>query len=229
MTVQAHFSPDLFQFLLELQANNDRTWFADNKARYEQDVKEPLLNFIADFEPHLHSISKHFVADTRANGGSMFRIYRDIRFSKDKTPHKTHGAIHFRHEAGKSAHAPGFYLHLGPDDVFAGVGVWRPDTSTVTRIRERIVADGEGWHGALTAPGFAEDFELGGDSLKRPPRGFDPDHPDIDDLKRKDHIAACSFTEQDVTAPGFIDSFADACRTASPYAEYLTKAIGLPY
>lgn len=227
--MQTHFGSELFQFLLELQANNNREWFADNKARYERDIKEPLLNFIADFEPHLHSISKHFVADTRANGGSMFRIYRDIRFSKDKTPYKTHGAVHFRHEAGKSAHAPGFYLHLGPDEIFAGVGVWRPDTAAVTSIRARIVADAKGWHSALKAPGFAEEFELGGESLKRPPRGFDPDHPDIEDLKRKDHVATFSFTEQQVTAPGFIDSFAHVCQKASPYAEFLTTAVGLDY
>ena len=227
--MESHFGPELFQFLLELRANNDRGWFADNKERYERHVKEPLLSFIADFEPHLHSISEHFVADTRANGGSMFRIYRDIRFSKDKTPYKTQAAVHFRHKAGKSAHAPGFYLHLEPDDIFAGVGIWRPDSAAVTRIRERIVADAPAWRDALEAPGFAGEFALGGDSLKRPPRGFDPDHPNIEDLKRKDHIAAVSFTEEETTAPGFIDEFADACRTASPYAEFLTTAVGLPY
>lgn len=227
--MQTHFSSELFQFLVELQANNNRDWFADNKARYERDVKEPLLSFIADFEPHLNSISEHFVADTRANGGSMFRIYRDVRFSKDKTPYKTHGAIHFRHEAGKSAHAPGFYLHLGPDEIFAGVGLWRPDSAAIFSIRERIVDDTQGWHEALQAPGFAEEFDLGGESLKRPPRGFNPDHPEIENLKRKDHIAAVSFSQQEVTSAGFIDSFADACRAASPYAQFLTTAVGLPY
>ena len=227
--MQAHFGPELFQFLRELRANNDRGWFADNKARYIHDVKEPLLDFIADFEPHLHSISEHFVADTRTNGGSMFRIYRDVRFSKDKSPYKTQAAVHFRHEAGKSAHAPGFYLHLEPDNVFAGIGIWRPDSAALNRIRERIVDDSQSWHDAVQAPAFAEEFELGGDSLKRPPRGFDPDHPDIDDLKRKDHIAAVPFAEEETTAPGFIDEFADACRTASPYAKFLTTAVGLPY
>ena len=85
--MQAHFTPHLFEFLLELRANNDRAWL-DNKGRYEQRVKEPLLQFIADFGPKLQSISEHFVADTRTNGGSMFRIYRDVRFSKDKSPYK---------------------------------------------------------------------------------------------------------------------------------------------
>ena len=229
MVVARHFGPELFEFLLELRANNDRDWFGANKGRYEQQVKEPLLRFIEDFEPYLHSISGHFVADARANGGSMFRIYRDVRFSKDKTPYKTQAAVHFRHEAGRSAHAPGFYLHLAPDEVFAGVGIWRPDSAAVGRIRERMVEDPAGWESAVQDPGFVEAFDLAGDSLKRPPKGFDPEHPHIEDLKRKDHVATCTFDEGEATAAGFIDSFAYACRTASLYMEFLTRAVGLPY
>lgn len=229
MATQPHFAPELFEFLFELRANNDRDWFGANKDRYEEHVKEPLLAFIVDFEPYLHSISDHFVADSRANGGSMFRIYRDVRFSKDKSPYKTQAAIHFRHEAGKSAHAPGFYLHLAPDEVFAGAGIWRPDSPTVGRIRRRIVEDPNGWKSAVGDPRFAEKFDLTGDSLKRPPKGFDPEHPYLEDLKRKDHVATCHFDEDEVTAAGFIDAFADACRTSSPYMEFLTAAVGLPY
>ena len=227
--MQQHFGPELFDFLADLRANNDREWFQANKGRYEQRVKEPLLRFIEDFEPYLHSISEHFVADARANGGSMFRIYRDVRFSKDKTPYKTQAAVHFRHEAGKSAHAPGFYLHLAPDEVFAGVGLWRPDSAALGRIRDRIVADAAGWENAVGASAFVEEFDLAGDSLKRPPKGFDPEHPRIEDLKRKDHVATCMFDEDEATAAGFIDSFADACRRASPYVEFLTTAVELPY
>ena len=227
--MQAHFTPHLFEFLLELRANNDRAWFQDNKGRYEQHVKEPLLQFIADFGPKLQSISEHFVADTRTNGGSMFRIYRDVRFSKDKSPYKTQAAAHFRHEVGKSAHAPGFYLHLASDEVFAGVGLWQPDSSTLGRIRNRIASSPQRWERASKDPAFLDAFELTGSSLKRPPKGFDPDHPCIEDLKRKDHIAACMFDEEEATSPGFLDDFADACRMASPYMEFLTTAVGLPY
>ena len=227
--MQQHFGPELFEFLLDLRANNDREWFQANKGRYERHVKEPLLGFIEDFEPYLHSISEHFVADSRANGGSMFRIYRDVRFSKDKTPYKTQAAVQFRHEAAKSVHAPGFYLHLAPDEVFAGVGIWRPDSATVGRIRSRIVEDPGGWERAVGDPDFTEEYDLAGDSLKRPPKGFDPEHPYVEDLKRKDHIATCIFDEDEVTADGFIDSFADVCRTSSPYMEFLTRAVGLPY
>ncbi|MCY4101991.1 MAG: DUF2461 domain-containing protein [bacterium] len=227
--MQSHFTPELFEFLLELRANNDRDWFGENKARYERHVKEPLLAFIEDFEPYLHSISEHFVADARANGGSMFRIYRDVRFSKDKSPYKTQAAAHFRHEVGKSVHAPGFYLHLEPGLVFAGVGLWRPDSAALGRIRECIVDDPAAWEAATGDPGFVEEFDLEGESLKRPPKGFDPEHPLIEDLRRKDHVAMCMFDEDEATAPGFIDVFADACRTSGPYMEFLTRAVGLPY
>ena len=166
------------------------------------------------FGPKLQSISEHFVADTRTNGGSMFRIYRDVRFSKDKSPYKTQAAAHFRHEVGKSAHAPGFYLHLAPDEVFAGVGLWQPDSATLGRIRNRIASNPQRWERASKDPAFLDAFELTGRSLKRPPKGFDADHPCIEDLKRKDHIAACMFDEEEATSPGFLDDFADACRMA---------------
>lgn len=229
MTAKPHFTLELFEFLAELRDNNDRAWFQANKHRYEHCVKEPLLRFIGDFGPGLKTISGHFVADTRTNGGSMFRIYRDVRFSKDKSPYKTQAAAHFRHEAGKTAHAPGFYLHLAPEEVFAGVGIWRPDTATSTKIRERIVSDPSGWEAAAKSPSFIESFQLQGDSLKRPPRGFDPDHPYTEDLKRKDHIATFDFDELDATSPEFIGEFTETCRMASPYMKFLTTAVGLPY
>ena len=144
-TEQASFGPELFGFLAELKDHNDRDWFNANKARYEADVLEPSLAFIEDFAPYLHQISPHLRADARRVGGSLFRIYRDTRFSKDKTPYKTTAGIWFKHEQSKDVHAPGFYLHLAPGDVFAGGGIWHPDTRTLTKIRDAIVADPEGW------------------------------------------------------------------------------------
>ena len=105
-TEEASFGPELFSFLADLRANNDREWFAANKDRYERDLLEPSLAFIEDFAPRLDKISPHFRADARPSGGSLFRIYRDTRFSKDKSPYKTNLGIHFRHERAKDAHAP---------------------------------------------------------------------------------------------------------------------------
>jgi uncharacterized protein (TIGR02453 family) len=225
----ASFSPRLFAFLRELAANNDRVWFGANKARYEADVKEPALEFISAFAPRLDRISPHFVADARASGGSLYRIYRDTRFSKDKTPYKTHAGIHFRHALGRDAHAPGFYLHLEPGQVFAGAGIWRPDTAAARRIREAIAADPARWKRATRGKRFTATWELGGDALKRPPQGFAADHPLIDDLKRKDFIAMAKLRQSDVTAAGFVDDYAKLCAGAAPLAEFLCDALDVRF
>ena len=109
---QTYFNRAFFRFLEDLKKNNQREWFQANKQRYEDEVRHPAQQFISDFGPQLHKISRHFLADPRASGGSMFRIYRDTRFAKDKSPYKTHVGIQFRHKQGKDVHAPGFYLHL---------------------------------------------------------------------------------------------------------------------
>jgi uncharacterized protein (TIGR02453 family) len=121
-----YFTPATFKFLSQLASNNEREWFYANKNRYVSAVQDPALQFIADFAPKLAGISQHFVADPRSQGGSLFRIYRDTRFSKDKTPYKTHVAMRFGHVAGLGVHAPGFYLHIEPGSSYAGVGLWRP-------------------------------------------------------------------------------------------------------
>lgn len=229
MTTRRSFRPNLFTFLRELEANNERPWFQANKARYDKVIKEPALGFIQDFEPHLHTISPHFVADARTVGGSLFRIYRDTRFSKDKTPYKTHTGIQFRHEAAKDVHAPGFYLHLEPGACFVGAGVWHPDTATARLVREAIVDDPVRWKQVTRSKRFANTYTLEGESLKRPPRGFDPEHPLLDDLKRKDFIATANLTQKLVTSPGFLQEYARLCKVAAPFMAFLCDAVGVPF
>jgi uncharacterized protein (TIGR02453 family) len=228
-TKQAAFGPELFAFLADLRANNDREWFAANKHRYEEHLLEPALAFIGAFAPHLAKISPHFRADARPSGGSLFRIYRDTRFSKDKTPYKTNVGIHFRHERAKDVHAPGYYLHIGPGEVFAGGGIWHPDTDAATRIREAIVADPEGWSRATRRGAFAKRLELGGDSLKRVPSWADPGHAFADDLKRKDYFGWARLSDDDVVTPGFVDEYARICRAAAPLVRFLCDALAVPY
>jgi uncharacterized protein (TIGR02453 family) len=220
------FGPELFTFLADLRAHNDREWFAANKQRYEEHVLEPALAFIEDVGYRLQSISPHFRADPRRSGGSLFRIYRDTRFSKDKTPYKTNTGMYFRHEAGKDAHAPGYYLHLAPGEVFGGGGIWHPDTKALTRIREAIVRDPDGWRQATT---LEEGLELGGESLKRVPSGFDKDHPLAEDLKRKDYFAWVRFSEEEATAPGFLDRYTRVCESVAPLMRFLCNALSLAY
>lgn len=224
-----HFKPALFSFLKDLKANNSREWFQANKTRYEEDLKAPALDFIVDFAPHLEHISRHFRADPRPVGGSLFRIYRDVRFSKDKSPYKTHAGIHFRHKAGKTAHTPGFYLHLEPGGCFVGVGLWRPDGPTLTMIRDHIAEKPNAWREAVENSAFCESFTVDGDRLKRPPKGFDPDHELIEVLKLKDFTAIKHLNQRAVTKKGFIDDFATSCRIGGTLVEFLCSAIGQPY
>jgi uncharacterized protein (TIGR02453 family) len=217
------FSPELFLFLRQLKRNNNREWFAMNKARYQQVVVDPALAFIHTFASPLAEISQHFVADARPTRGSLFRIYRDTRFSSDKLPYKTHIGIHFSHEDGKDIHAPIFYLHLEPGGCFAASGVWHPDNRALTRIRSAIVADPSGWKKAT------QKLELEGDSLTRPPKGFDSEHPCIADLKRKDFVASVALTDDQVCSATFLREFTAACRKLSPLAELTSRALGLKF
>jgi uncharacterized protein (TIGR02453 family) len=229
MVNNEYISPELFTFFRELKANNNREWFETNKQRYERQVREPLLRFIADFGVRLAEISPHYVADPRRSGGSLFRINRDIRFSADKSPYKTAAGIQFRHERGKDVHAPGFYLHLEPGEVFVGVGLWHPEPNTLAQIRDAIVAHPERWQRAVSDEKFKTTYNLGGESLTRPPKGYDPAHPFIEDLKRKDFIAGARLSEEEVCLYNFIDRFAERCRQASPFMEFLTRAVGLEW
>ena len=223
------FDPELFEFLADLKQHNDREWFAANKARYEAHVLEPALAFIEDFAPRLEQLSPHFRADSRKSGGSLFRIYRDTRFSKDKTPYKTNTGMHFRHARAKDAHAPGFYLHLAPGQVFGGGGIWHPDTKTATKIRQAIVADPDRWRAATRKPPFTDRLFLGGDdnSLKRVPSGFDPDFEFADDLKRRDFFGWAELSQKDAITPGFLDRYTELCAAAMPLVTFICDALDL--
>jgi uncharacterized protein (TIGR02453 family) len=229
MNQQAYITPELFTFFRELKQNNNREWFEANKQRYESHVREPLLQFITDFGLRLAEISPHYVADARRVGGSLFRLNRDIRFSKEKTPYKTHAGIQFRHEVGKDVHAPGFYLHLEPDSVFVGVGMWQPDAAALSKVRQAIVEQPDRWQRIIADEWFCATFVLGGESLKNPPKGYDPAHPFVGDLKRKDFIASATFSEADACAPGFMDRYGEICRRAAPFMSFLTTAMGLSW
>jgi uncharacterized protein (TIGR02453 family) len=225
-----HFGRPLFTFLTDLEENNTREWFQDNQERFENTLREPSLQFISDFGPRLRKISPHFNAIPKKVGGSLFRIHRDVRFGKDKTPYKTHVGIHFRHKMHKDAHAPGFYLHIHPQESFFGAGIWRPDAPALKKIRQRMVDEPASWKRAMASKALSSGLiGLGGDTLKRPPRGFDPDHALIEDLKRKDFIAVGSLKPADITARGFIDQFTDHCKQSAPLVKWLCGALEVPF
>ena len=230
MSAFTGFGPGFFNFFRELSANNDREWFAANKPRYQREVQGAIGAFIEAMAPRLREISPHYVADPRPNGGSMFRIYRDVRFSKDKRPYKEHGACQFRHEGGKDVHAPGFYVHLAPDELFFGGGIWKPPRPDLERIRRAIADDGAGWRKVVTDKALVARFgAVSGDGLKRPPRGFPPDHPFIDDIKRESFFAMHRAGPKAAASPGFVDEVADTFRAATPLMRFLSTALGTAF
>ena len=215
------------KFLEELSANNDREWFKANKARYDEDVLDVALRFIQSMQDPLAEIAPHFTAVPTRMGGSLMRVYRDTRFSKDKLPYKTNIGIQFRHERAKDVHSPGFYVHIAPDSVFLGAGMWRPDSEPLRQIRDRIAAHPAEWRRITASPSFRRMFDLGGERLKRPPRGFDKDLEVIEDIKRKSFIAVRTLNVEDCLKPQFQRVVESTFQKAIPYMDFLCRAVGV--
>lgn len=230
---QSYFSPKVFVFLNELAENNDRAWWEQNKDRYIEVIREPAKAFIEDFGSRLQAISDHFIADTRTNGGSLMRPYRDTRFAKDKTPYKTNVGIQFRHELGKDVHAPGFYIHLEPRACFAGVGMWRPEPKVARQIRTHIFEHPDEWKKAAKYKRFASVWDMlsddEGDHLKRVPTEFGPDFVYADDLRLKTFIAGSKLSQKAVTSPDFDDELAKRFKAGSDLNQFLCEAMNLQY
>ena len=223
MPATTSFTPEIFVFLKQLKRNNDRDWFAKNKDRYEKCVVEPALAFITGVAPYLYDISPHFVADARPTGGSLFRIYRDTRFSADKKPYKTHIGIRFLHAKGKDIHAPIFYMHLEPGRCFAAAGVWHPDNTALTKIRTAIVNRPDEWKKVRGKS------SLEGDKLKKAPRGFDPEHPFVEDLKMKDFVSSVKLSEDVICGAKLLRDYVAACNKMTPLVQFTTQALGLKF
>lgn len=227
-----YFTTEVFRFLRELAENNNREWWEDNKGRYVEVIREPALDFIADFGRRLAEISPHFGADTRTNGGSLMRPYRDVRFSKDKTPYKTNVGIQFRHLQGKDVHAPGFYVHIEPRRCFVGVGMWTPEAAVAATIRQAINDDPRGWATAAHSPLFKAAWTIDGSrdsSLKRLPPGLDPNHPHVEDLRLRSFMAGARLTQHDVTSPTFGDDLTERFKKSAPFARFLCSALGVAF
>ena len=216
-------------FLSRLADHNDRDWFKAHQDEYEENVRGPALAFIRAMGPPLAKISPHFVAVDKKVGGSLMRIQRDTRFSKDKRPYNENVSMRFHHvDAGKGA-APGFYLRLTARELTLGVGVWRPEPPALKRIRDAIVADPSGWKKARDRKAFREAWAFDGESLKRAPKGYDPEHPHVDDLRRKDFAAFRTLEQDAVGRKDLPKLVAAAYRQGAPFLEFVCDALRVPY
>jgi uncharacterized protein (TIGR02453 family) len=222
-SMPAHFTPDLFHFLARLKRHNNRDWFLAHKEEWENTVRQPVLRFITDFAAPLSDIAPYLVADPRPSRGSMFRIYRDTRFSHDKRPYKTHVAMRFAHR-GKDVHSPGFYLHLESGGCFGASGLWHPEPPTLLKVRNAIVSHPKEWRSVRKLLNWDD-----AGKLRRPPRGFPADHEFLEDLKLRDLGTAIDFSDAQVCSPKFMPTFVTACRTMSPVAAFFSSAVGLKF
>ncbi len=220
------FPKDFFAFFRELKANNERPWFEANKQRFKDSVQAPMSLFITAMQPRLAKVSKNFVADPRPNGGSMFRIYRDVRFSRDKRPYKENAACQFRHALAKDVHAPGFYMHFADDRVYYGGGMYLPDPPALGNIRDALVARSSAWRAVKSDKAFAKTYGgIGGDgALTRAPRGYDPGHPLIEDIKKKSFFAMHESSAKAAQSAKFPDEVAAAFKAATPLMKFLCTA-----
>ncbi len=219
------FPPDLFAFLADLSKNNNREWFKANQDRFEESVREPCLDFIRMVGPRLRDISEHVMAEPKKVGGSLMRIQRDTRFSKDKTPYKDWLAMRFHTKADDTGAGIGFYLALTAEGASAAGGIHEPETATLNKVRDAIVADRKRWHGVLKKVDLNRDAA----QLKGAPRGYAKDDPDVEDLRLKSFYAVTPFTAKEVLSAGFPDRFVKECASMAPLQEFLADAIGLPW
>lgn len=238
----AYFSEQTFKFLRQLAKNNSREWFMANKDRYETHVRGPALRLIGDLSDPLKQISPELTAVPKAVGGSLFRIQRDTRFAGDKRPYKTNIGMYFSHaaarktargDAGNAApgrlDAPGLYLNVEPGHCFLGGGIWHPQAQTMKAIRDYMVSNPASWKKATRERAFTRVYQLGGEALKRPPRGYDPEHELVEDLKRKDFIASTHVDDSLLLRPDLPKQLLQRYTRMAPMLDWLCGALDLEF
>lgn len=239
---EPYFTQATFRFLRSLRRNNRRDWFQAHQEEYEQHVRGPCLRLIADLAAPLRTISPELVASARPVGGSLFRIHRDTRFSSDKTPYKTHAGMSFYHAATRATargslgtaalgrlDAPVIYLHIEPGHCFTGGGIWHPQAPTLKRLRDFLIDNPRSWTRATRSPGFRRLYELDGESLSRPPRGYDRAHPLLEDLKRKDFVATTTLADGDLLRPDLPRLLLARYRVLRPLLDWLCASLELEF
>jgi uncharacterized protein (TIGR02453 family) len=226
----AGFRPEAMQFLIDLGEHNDRAWFQPRKAEFERLLKEPMEELVAALGDRFAARGIPLQADPRR---SIFRIYRDTRFSKDKSPYKTNvGAsmpwVEGTGGADDAVHGNGAYFHFAPGNVFIGGGMYQPERPRLEALRRAIVDDPERVRAAIEDSGFLEHFGPVGshESLKRVPPGYPADHPMADLLRAKDLTFGRRLSEDEAFSPALPDILADDFASAVPVFRFLATLRG---
>lgn len=207
-------------FLTQLKENNNKPWFDEHKSEYLIE-----LNHIQNFaDALLKELSKSDVLETQSGKKSVYRIYRDIRFSKDKTPFKTYwGGSYTR---ATSARRGGYYFHLEKGNSFFAGGFWGPNAADLKRIRSEFAHDPESFREILNSESFVNNFgTLQGEQLKTSPKGFDADHEAIDLLRYKQFLVIKRFTDDEVLSPLFLEKALEAFKNMRPFFDYMSEVL----
>ncbi len=213
------FSRDAIDFLVELAQHNERSWFQPRKADYERLLKEPLEALCWAVAAEFDARHLPLTADPAR---SPFRIYRDVRFSKDKSPYKTHVAASFPWRG--EGRGSGGYFHLAPGEIFVGGGMWHPEQPRLNAWRRMILENPDRVHAAVDDPGFVATFgRLDGDKLKRAPAGVAADHPDVELLRLKDITFGRRLSDDEAFSPDLPRTVVDTLAAAVPVLELLAQ------
>jgi uncharacterized protein (TIGR02453 family) len=220
------FRPESIQFLADLAEHNDRAWFQPRKADYERLIRRPFEQLVEALAPRFAARDMPLEADPRR---SIFRIYRDTRFAKDKSPYKTHQAARFAWTEGAAmasqAHGAGGYFHFEPGAMYLGGGMYLPDRPLLDAWRRQVVDQPAIVHRALDDPGFIDTFGQvsSHDPFKRVPPGYPPDHPDAELLRMRDVVFGRPLSDDEVLSPALPDTIADGLAAAMPVLRMLAS------
>ncbi len=215
-------NPDLFRFLDELKKNNNKDWFDTNRSRYK-DLRQQFMNFVTLL---IHQLSQ---LDPSLNGleasQTVFRINRDIRFSKDKSPYKTNMGAYIA-PGGKKSFSPGYYLHVEPGGSMIAGGMYMPPSKELKMVRKEILENTDEFKQIINNPDFKKTFgELHGEKLKTAPQGFPKDHPEIDLMRYKSYTVFKEVAEAYLTGPNALNQMLDDYRVLKPLNDFLTHAL----
>ena len=218
---KAHFSRELFEFLGDLALNNNREWFKAHKDEYETHVRGPMLTIIERLAVDFPRVAPDLTASPR----SLYRVYRDTRFSPDKTPYKTHVAAAFSHQVFPKHESAGLYFHLAADQLWVGGGVYAPQTPQLHRIREHIVANLRSFRSLVESPAFRRIGGVTGTKLQRVPRAFPQNHEAAEYLKLKQYLAGEELDPTLATSPRFYGALLRRFTTLAPFIQFLNTPL----
>ena len=203
-------------FFKKLKKNNNRNWFAENKPKFKE-LELEIKVFGEELKDRLNEFDN-------VDRFKLFRIYRDVRFSKDKTPFKTHFGLTWHRT--KPLYRGGYYLHISPGKNFLACGFWDPNTNDLKRIRKELEYDAKEFRDIIASKEFFSVWgNLEGSELKTAPRNFDKNHPDIDLIRKKQYIFSISFSDEEVCEPQFINKLENALKMVRPFTDYMSDVL----